>query len=80
MMSKAKVFIELEIDINKTDYPNDKSLDLSEIADTACGGIYYTIQNAIDKNKRKAKITSARYEYTISKKCKYTITSYCHYR
>ena len=69
MMSKAKVFIELEIEINKTDDPNDKGLKLSEIADNACGGVYYTIKSAVDKNKRKTQITSARYEYTISKKC-----------
>ena len=69
MISKAKIFIELEIEINKTDEPNDKGLELSEIADNACGGVCYTIKSAIDKSKRKTKITSARYEYTISKKC-----------
>ena len=69
MMSKAKVFIELEIEINKTDDPNDKGLNLSDIADNACGGACYTIKSAVDKNKRKTQITSARYEYTISKKC-----------
>ena len=68
MMSKAKVFIELEIEINKTDYPNDASLELTEIADNACGGVLWGIEEVIKKNKRKIKITSATYEYTIKRK------------
>ena len=71
-MSKAKIFIELEIEINKTDDPKyDKDIELSQIAENACGGVCYTIKEAISKNKRKTKITSSRYEYTISKKCDY---------
>ncbi len=68
-MSKAKIFIELEIEINKTDHPNDASLEFSEIAHNACGGVRYSIEEAIKKNKRKTKITSATYEYTIKRKC-----------
>jgi len=69
-MSKAKVFIELEIEINKTDNEKyDRDAELSVIADNACSGLCYTIKKAVDTNKRKTKITSARYEYTISKKC-----------
>jgi len=68
-MSKAKLFIELEVDINKTDEPNDKGMSLAEIADNACGGVRYSIEEAVKKNKRKTKITSATYEYTIKRKC-----------
>ncbi len=72
MMSKAKVFIELEIEINKTDNAKyDKDAELSDIAENACGGLCYTIKKAVDTNKRKTKITAARYEYKISKKCDY---------
>jgi len=67
-MSKAKIFIELEIEINKTDCLNDASLELSEIAHNACGGVRYRIEEAIKENKRKTKITSATYEYTIKRK------------
>jgi len=71
-MSKAKIFIELEIEINKTDNAKyDKDSQLSEIAENACGGVCYSIKEAVSKNKRKTEITSARYEYTISKKCDY---------
>jgi hypothetical protein len=66
-MSKAKVFIEIEIEINRKDDPNDKNLGLSEIAENACDDICCTIYSAADKNKRKTKISSAKYEYTISK-------------
>lgn len=55
MMSKAKIFIELEIEINKTDHPNDASLEFSEIAHNACGGVRYSIEEAIKKIKEKQK-------------------------
>jgi hypothetical protein len=67
-MSKAKIFIELEIDVNKEN-PNDKSLSLHEIADNACGGAVNVIKNELKKNKRNPKVIKARYEYTIKKSC-----------
>ena len=67
-MRKAKVFLEIEIEINKDD-PNDKSLSYAEIADYACGGVAIMVRESIKKNKRPSKLIDARYEFTISKKC-----------
>ncbi len=66
-MSKAKLFIEVEIDIDKSN-PNDKSLKLHEIADHATNGFVYSVLNIAEENGRKTKVTAARYEYTISQK------------
>lgn len=67
-MRTAKVFLEIEVEINK-DNPNDKGLSFAEIADFACGGIALTVKDAITKNARPSKLLAARYEFTISKKC-----------
>ena len=67
-MRKAKVFIEIEVEINKDD-PNDESLSFAEIADYAAGGIAAGVREAITKNKRPTKLVDARYEFTITKKC-----------
>jgi hypothetical protein len=65
-MSKAKIFLEIEIDVNK-DNPNDKGLSLYEIADNACGGAVNVIKDVLKKNIRNPKVTKANYEYTIKK-------------
>jgi len=67
-MRKAKVFLEIEIVLNKDD-PNDKSLSYAEIADIACGGVAIMVRDSVEKNKRPSKLIDARYEFTISKKC-----------
>ena len=67
-MSKAKIFLEIEIDVNK-DNPNDKGLSLSEIAQNSCGGAVHVIKGVLKKNQRNPKVTKARYEYTIKESC-----------
>ena len=67
-MSKAKIFIEIEIDVNKNN-PNDKGLSLSEIADNACGGAVHVIRDVLKKNVRNPKVTKASYEYTLKYSC-----------
>ncbi len=66
-MSKAKLFIEVEIDINKSN-PNDKSLGLHEIAEYATGGFVCSVKSIAKESTRKTKVTAARYEYTINRK------------
>ena len=67
-MSKAKIFIEIEIDVNKNN-PNDKGLSLYEIAENSCGGAVNVIEDTLRKNKRNPKVIKASYEYTIKKSC-----------
>ena len=67
-MSKAKIFLEIEIDINK-DNPNDKALSLSEIAESACVGVYCRVKGELKKNNRNPKVTKAIFEYTLKKNC-----------
>lgn len=67
-MRKAKIFLEVEVEINKDD-PNDKGMDYSEIADIACNGITYSIKSVIAKNKRPTKLVNSMYEFTITKQC-----------
>ena len=67
-MSKAKIFLEIEIDINK-DNPNDKALSLSEIAESVCVGAVIVIKGELKKNNRNPKVTKAIFEYTLKKNC-----------
>jgi len=69
-MSKAKIFIEIEIDINKNN-PNDfrKGISLSEIASHACRRAVIDVKDGLNRNKRNPKVTKASYEYTIKKSC-----------
>ena len=65
MSRKAKVFLEVEVEVNR-DIPNDRSLSYAEIAEYAAGGIACGVKAMVEANQRPAKLVSARYEFTIS--------------
>ena len=64
-MSTAVIDIQIEVNINDTDEPNDKGLNESEIANIACGGIVEGIKQNLERSKRNGKVTKAIYTHTI---------------